>query len=278
MLATSIPGGNEWGFRTSNCETPTLTYGTLLTGNATANGVGAWVSCIGALAEDVYGIQITFTDNNTNATARTAVADIGVDPAGGTAFSAVIPDLIHSQAGGSGLGGVTYYFPLFIKAGSSIGARTTQNVVSGTSRVMIRVFGKPSRPDLIQWGTKVHAIGTKATASSGQALTAGSTNAESAYISLGSPTKLCWWWQVGFGLGNGTVTGLGYHIDLARGDATTKRDIIKNRNYQGGTTETLTAWPDFQGFGLAGPESTIYARGSCSGTALAGHVLAYGLS
>lgn len=278
MLATTIPPGNEWGFRTSNCETPTQTFGTLLTGNATINTVGAWASCISALAEDVYGVLITFTDNNSSTVARSAVNDIGVDPAGGTSFATVISDLISSQAGGAALGGVSYYFPLFIKAGSSIGARTTQNVANATCRVMIRVFGKPSRPDLIQWGTKVHTLGTKASGSTGQALTAGNSNAESAYISLGSPTKPCWWWQVGFGIAQGSTTALGYHIDLARGDATTKRDIVQNRQYQTFATEAMTAWPDGQGYGVAGPESTIYARGSSSGTAQAGHVLAYGLS
>ena len=278
MLANPLPAGNQWGYRTSNCETPTVTFGTSIPGNATANTVGAWTSCITSIAFDIYAIQITITDNNTNATARSSVLDVGIDPAGGTSYTAIISDLIGSQAGGSSLGGMAYYFPLYIKAGARIGARTTQNVASATCRVMIRVYGKPSRPDLIQWGTKVITVGTKETASSGQALTAGNTNAESAYISLGVPTMSCWWWQLGFGITNATTTGLGYQIDLARGDATNKYDIIKNLQFQATTAEAVAKWPDWQGWGPAGPESTIYVRGSCSGTALAGHVLAYGLA
>lgn len=278
MLANPLPVGNSWGFRTSNCETPTLTFGTLLTGNATINTPGAYASCIAALASDIYDVHIIITDNNTSATARTGVVDIGVDPAGGTSFTAVISGLICSQAGGAGIGGMSYRFPLFIKAGSSIGARTTQNVASATCRIMIRVFGKPSRPDLIQWGTRVITVGTKDTASSGQSLTCGNTNAESAYISLGTPTMSCWWWQLGFGIGNATITALGYQIDLARGDATNKHDIIKNMQVNATATEAICKWPYFGGNGVAGPESTMYARGSCSGTAQLGHVLAYGLA
>ena len=277
MLANPLPVGNSWGYRTSNCETPTATYGTLLTGNATVNTPGNWTSCITSLAHDVYAVKIEFTDNNTNATARSAVSDIGIDPSGGTSYTPIINNLIHSQAGGSAIGGVGYNFPLFIPAGARIGARTTQLTASGTCRVMINVYGKPSRPDLIAYGTKIITVGTKLSGSTGQSITCGNSNAESAYISLGVPSITCWWWQLGYGVAASSTTAINYYLDLARGDATTKVDIIKNKRFVTGTTETINAWSDFQGWGTAGPESTIYVRGSASGTAQAAHTLAYGL-
>jgi hypothetical protein len=142
---------------------------------------------------------------------------------------------------------------------------------------MINVYGKPSRPDLIAYGTKIITVGTKLSGSTGQSITCGNSNAESAYISLGVPSITCWWWQLGYGVAASSTTAINYYLDLARGDATTKVDIIKNKRFVTGTTETINAWSDFQGWGTAGPESTIYVRGSASGTAQAAHTLAYGL-
>lgn len=273
--------GLSWGYSTSNFTTPsTSSFGTSITGSGTANVKGSYTQLLSALAEDAYMVYIRITDGNTNATGRDGTVDIGIDPAGGTSYSVLIPDLLASQAGASADGAHIYWFPVRIPAGATVAARTSQSVISATCRVSIAVRGKPSRPDLIPWGTTVTAFGVGAS-SNGTSITPGTSGADGTYVSLGTPSKPHFFWQVGFGINNATTTALGYNIDLARGDGSNKHLIISDAQFIATTTERM--WRlvnDFnEGWAPAGAESTIYVRGSCSGTPVTGcTAIAYGVS
>lgn len=70
---------------------------------------------------------------------------------------------------------------------------------------------------------------------------------------------------------NATTTALNYHIDLAFGDATNKIMIIEDHVFIiPSTVEIVTDSLDGFGYREVPAGSTIYIRGSCSGTAVTG--------
>lgn len=277
--------GNSWAFQVSNLEAPVTpgTAGTAVSiAVSTPNAKGSWAQMLtGAnMAEHCYLINVVAGELGANTFAKDALLDIGIDPAGGTSYTVLIPDLLVSCAAPVQSGGVGYLFPLFIPAGASVAARVSINAATAeTVRVVINVFGKPSRPDLIAFGTYVTAFGITAASSSGTAITPGTSAAEGSYVSLGAPTKPHWWWQVGCGINNAAMTALMYQQDLAAGDATNKDIIIRNSLISTTVTEIIVHPADFIGCARSlGSGSTLYVRSSCSGTPATGFsAAAYGL-
>jgi len=70
-----------------------------------------------------------------------------------------------------------------------------------------------------------------------------------------------------------------YHIDLAYGDATNKTLIIENQKILLSGTAEATARPlDMMSFSDVPAGSTLYVRGTCSGTSVTGfYAKAYGI-
>jgi hypothetical protein len=208
--------------------------GALITASASANVKGATTSCLAgaSVTSDVYGIGITFCGGNASATVRRYLADLMIDPAGGTTWVALINNLYVNSPALTG-GGYRYFFPLFLKAGTSVGLRTQSNVASATMRGAVQLYGKPTRSELIKVGSRVETFGAVTATTSGTAVTPGNAVA-GAYVSLGTTANECWWWQWG-GVGcNDTTQGLNALMgDVAAGDATNKKicaDSITQNN------------------------------------------------
>lgn len=237
----------------------------------------------GEVVNDVYGVFLNFNSGAVSTLAKDIIADIGVDPAGGTSYGVLIPDLLCSSASiGLHRGGVNYYFPIFIRAGSSIACRASvNNATVGTVRVWMRLFGQPRRPDLIKVGQYVTAVGIVSASSRGTTITAGTTS-EGAWTSLGTPTRPHWWWQCGFGVNDGSLTATGiYFLDVGAGASGSQKVILEEQPVSIiGTTEDVSkplicpasSWCDV-------PENVqIWGRMQCSGTADSGlSMAAYGL-
>ena len=225
------PFAPNWQFSTSNALTPAQSPGTSVTpGN---NTKGSWVEILSdtLVTTDCFGIFIMLHANAVSAAARDTIVDIGFDPAGGTSWSVLIPDLLCSCAIGTSGGGqgVCYFFPLFIKAGTALAARASiNNATVGTLLAYVEVYGKPKRPEVMRVGRYVTALGIVAASSRGTAATPGTSGAEGSYVSLGTPTKPHWWWQCGMGVNDGTMTAGAQLVDIAAGDATTKDIILLN--------------------------------------------------
>jgi len=239
---------------------------------------GAYVQLASAanLAWDVYGILLWVVSGNTSATIRDILIDIGIDPAGGTSYAQLggLNDLFCPQASNAVDGGYWMYFPLFIKAGQSVGARA-QSSVATTVRVMARFFGKPSNPHLLRVASYSETIGVSG--NGGTPVTAGNTGAEGAWTSIGTTTRDCWHWILCVGHNVGTTTAIMYFFDLAYGDASNKHLIVENQPHSNpGTAERTGAvrW----GWDWHVPAGgTLYVRGSCSGTAQTTEAVAVGL-
>jgi len=221
-------GANEFNWTVDNFGTNFNYNGfaTAITSGA-ANTKGAITECIAAaaLTEDCYLISINVGGGVAPGSRRNFIADIMVDEAGGTNWSVLIPNLLFHQ-NNMGLG-YHFVFPLFVKAGSSVGARVQCNAPTISPRVGIKLFGKPTHPHLMRYGHTVEAIGVDTTNTLGT-LTGSGTNNWSAWASLGTSVNDNWWWQLGACCTDTTMgvsSGLTM-LELSAGDATNKKQLI----------------------------------------------------
>lgn len=221
---------NEFGWSVDNYG---ATYAETSIGTEAISGgsstKGSAVSCLSGatVAQDVFGMSISFGSGYVTAGIRRWLSDILIDPAGGTSWSVLIANLL---ANGPSFfsGGYNYYFPIYLKSGTSIGFQTQCSTATQALRCAIRVFGKPSRPDLVKVGRKVETFGATTGSSSGTAFTPGS-NAMGSYTSLGTTSGDLWWWQSGgVAFNDTTLNGNAYALDVAAGDASNKKICVNH--------------------------------------------------
>jgi len=265
-------GLSSYGFTYDNWgANPATTPGTSVTpGASNAEGTFTQIASSGNIAQDCYWLYLAMSGGNTSANQKDHLLDIGVDPAGGTSYTAVISNIVcgASASAGSGVNGpVSFLFPFFIKSGSSVAVRIQgNNATAGTVRVSAKFWGQPASPENVPVGQYAETIGT-ITNSQGVSFTPGNA-ADGTWASLGTTTNALWWWQLGVQLSNATSSGNPCYVDLAYGDATNKFQITRLFIYTG-TTE---ASADSFKCNLALPNcfkpvpggSTIYVRGRCS--------------
>jgi hypothetical protein len=193
---------------------------------ATAHTKGTVTPILGPIPTAAYGLAIVLSGGSASGTARNHLVDIRADPLGGSAYQTIIPNLLSSGPS-LYLGGVAYYFPLYQPAGTSFAAASQSSVASAVIRVGLKIFGKPSRPDLVKTGAYVTAVGVTLATSVGTAVTPG-TSVKSAYTELGTLAREHWWWQCGVGNSTGSMAANGVFVDLAGGDASQKVLVIRD--------------------------------------------------
>lgn len=262
-----------WGFAKSNFDTvrPSSSLGTSVT--PAQNAFGSWAQLLtGAnVSQNVRGVLVTFTGTNASTLAKDCVVDIGVDPAGGTSYTTLLPSLLASNCPGvASEPGTSYYFPIAIAAGSSIAARASvNNATVGTVRVQITVFGSPTVTT--RAGTAVQAVGLTAASSAGTAVTPGQA-AEGSWTTMGTLSAESWFFQLGVGLNTGTATGGLLAFDAAEGDGNTM--LITDALYISTAGEVLMQANPLnmvhQVQRTIANGSTIKVRGQCSGVPDAG--------
>jgi hypothetical protein len=178
-----------------------------------------------------------------------ALMDILVDPAGGTSWSRLIDDLLVGGASSivwnstsPGLP-LAYHFPLWIKAGSSIGARIR---VQGTptlsnTRVMAMAAGGNKNPASWWCWQKVESVATFDAANSlGQVVTPGASGSFGSWTNLGSATAAragAAQWAVGTASGSTLAQG-SWRWEFGAGGS-----AIGPCVYKGTTTTESTAQP-----------------------------------
>lgn len=277
-------GAYGWSFSSTGTTRPAAAWGTSITPGNNTYGSYTQVLSGANVAKDVFGILIHINSNATSTAARDTIVTIGVDPAGGTSYTDLIPNLLGSSAAGAisiaGGSGIHYFFPLWIKSGSTVAAKASvNNATVGTLRVRIQVFGLPRDRRNIVVGTKCLAYGITAGSSTGTSVTPGTTN-EGSWTSLGTiaSTDNPWWWQYGMGVNNGTITAVSYGSDLGIGDASNKVIVGEDRIWTGSTAETWSDDGVGQGYYQAKAGDIVYGRSQASGTAITGlSMAAYGV-
>lgn len=206
-----------------------------------SNVMGSYVNVVSALSKDCHGLEIWFGLNGVSATVRDTLCTIGVDPAGGSSYSDLIPNLSASAAAALNAGlGIRYYFPIFIKAGSSIGVKAqVNNATAGSLKVRVLADTQPTDGRLIRSGSFVEAIGATAASSKGTAVTAGGAS-EGSWTLLGTTSKRTWWHQLGYACSSTTFTGAQYAAELAVGDGTNFDILVRDMLVQTTTAEQVS--------------------------------------
>jgi hypothetical protein len=286
-MALFVPQGNDfqWVFSNISATRPgTNGWGFLHTPSATADTFSTYATLVSAadVDYDVYGIYLCFNNGATTNTIRNTLVNIGVDNAGGTSFQTIIPDLIAGSAAplNIGSGGIWYYFPLYIPAGSSIGIQAGSTTTASFSTA-VWLYGKPRRPEAVRTGSYVTAFGaTRGTSWRGTNITPGTTS-EGTLTQIGSATtKSHWWWQAGFAYADASQTLSVLTLDMAAGSSTSLNKIlIQDQLWFVTGAEQISCVPEFPGgYNNVGIGENIYVRMQNSGANDTGaNVIVYGL-
>lgn len=268
---------DNWG------TNPSASIGTSIVPGA-SNSEGSWTQIASSanIANDVYAFYLRIFAGATASSQKDQLFDIGVDPAGGTSYTAIISNLdVGESPALTAAGAREFCFPFFIKAGSSVAVRCQgSNATAGTVRVAVRFYGRPSRPESMPIGQYSETLGS-ISGSAGQSFTPGNAS-DGSWADLGATTRDLWWWQLGYGISNGTITAEYTYIELAWGDASNKNSIFKVMH--GGTTsETcglacqtgMQMWAAYQPVPAG---ANIYVRGRCNNAPDTGyHAVAVGI-
>lgn len=248
---------------------PSATPGTSVTPGA-SNAEGSWTQIASSanIASDVYGFSLQIAAGATSAAQKDHLVDVGVDPAGGTSYTSIIDDIVCGASPAFTVAGIRmFYFPYFIKSGSSVAVRVQgNNATAGTVRAIARFYGAPSVPEAFRTGHYSESLGT-ITGSAGVSFTPGNA-ADGSWVSLGTSARDLWWFQPGYGISNATITAEYTYIEYAWGDASNKRRIFQVMHV--GTTgetvglkmqEHLLPWLAYHPVPAG---STFYVRGRCN--------------
>jgi hypothetical protein len=243
---------------------------TTLTAGGSAHTKGSDTAILAGIAEDCYVITIAFSLGDTTGTIRRQMTDLLIDPSagvgvGGSSWSVAINNIYsNSPSLATGSSAYCYYFPLFLKAGTAVGARVQDVVASATVRFSIRLYGKPNRPELCKVGTKVQTIGATTATTTGVAVTPGTAALGSYSASLGTLTNDAWWWQLGIGSNDTSMSVNRYFFDIAH-DATAKYICAQGIGYSVGSTAeqaAKTAFGEKEPIREAPAGTDVYVRGA----------------
>jgi hypothetical protein len=220
----------DFGFTYDNWgANPSATPGTSVTPGA-SNAEGSWTQIASSanIAQDCYFVALIISNGALATVGKNHLLDVGVDPAGGTSYTAVVSNFVcGSSAGTTGnLAARPLSFPLFIKAGSSVAVRVQgSHSTAGAVRVCAKFYGQPTRPENFPVCSYSETIGT-ITNSNGVSFTPGNA-ADGTWVSLGTTTKPAKWVQLGCQIDNGTMSAHYTYVDLAVGDGSNKRTLIR---------------------------------------------------
>jgi hypothetical protein len=247
---------------------PSATPGTAVT-PGTSSAEGSWTQLLTALAYDLHAFYLQAHAGSVASQNKMHLLDLGIDPAGGSSYTAVLNNLAIGSADALA-NGLThpFFFPLRLPAGATVAARVQGvNATATAVRVMIQGYGQPSGAHLLPVGTTSETIGT-ITSTAGVSFTPGAA-ADGAWQALGTTTKRLWWWQGAFQINSNAISARQTYVDLGVGDATTKRTLCRMMAIATGAEtirETLGArlvWP--ANYCVVPAGSTLYVRGRTAG-------------
>lgn len=192
--------------------------------SGTSNADGTAVTLLSALAHDVHYLTVGFGEFFNNASLVNALADILVDPAGGSSWSSFIDDLVCGFTRATGFGASNasmnqwYCFPVFVKAGSSLGVRVRSNdTVARTGDCTIYAYGDPSRPDMWWCGQKVESLGIDAANSKGADVTGGANDVYGSWTTIGTSGHPYGALQFGVNASDASAVARGYYWQIGYG-------------------------------------------------------------
>lgn len=249
---------------------PASAWGTSLTpGN---NSFPAYTEILSDIAHECFAIEIFINSQDNNSIARNLLVTIGIDHSGGTTYTDCEINYLLGTGATSYLlgGGISYYFPLYVPAGSAIAAKASvNNATVGTCRVGVKLSGRPTDPELVRAGAYVDTFGAVTASSQGTSITSGEAS-DGAWTEMtsGITTKPYWFFQLGMGCSDTTMTDLGYRSDLSIGDASNKEIFATDLIFNSSGRESLTNYlqPIHNYICDIPLGQRIYTRMQCTGT------------
>lgn len=198
-------------------------------GTAVATGTngakGSWVSIISSgLSRPACGIWARIILVASSGQLGKATCDIGIDYAGGTSFSVLVPDWLVGSAGDGITTGHWAYFPLHIPAGATLGARVAH--IRSTA-VTTRVLIVPSAFPLYPWSTYPGQYATTFGVSGvdGTTVTPGNS-VWGSWVQIGGATSRPYrWWILGHQSGTATMSTTSKVHEVAFGTSTDKTTL-----------------------------------------------------
>lgn len=272
MLYTGLPNHFNWQVNNFSDTFPGNAAGTTLTADGSSHTKGSDTAVLTGIAHDAYAMAITVNVGNTDTVIRRQMIDLLIDPAAGvgnagSSWSTLINNLYCNSPSLNANGfGFRFHFPLYIKAGTAIGARVQDVVGGATCRFSIQLFGKPTRPDLLHVGNVVETLGATTASTSGVAVTPGNASWGSYSASLGQLTRPAWFWQLGLGSSDTTMGATAYWWDIAE-DATSKYTCASMITYStsGSETAVKTEFGQYYPVHAAAAGQDVYVRGYSNG-------------
>ncbi|MCI0349062.1 MAG: hypothetical protein L0Z53_06515 [Acidobacteriales bacterium] len=244
----------------------TATIGTAVTTGAASSTKGADATLIASTAFETYWVRIIATGYAAVATNSRGCLDIwtGTDPE-----EVIIPNLLFGGcaciSGSARIGAKSWEFPLYIPAGTAVGARAAGDRVSTAVHVAIFLFGGDALPPF-RVGRKVTTYGIT-TVPNGTSVTPGASGAEGTFTEIvASTTEDHFAFLPSYQLGGDTTQSNNrLFVDIGAG-AATEEEILQSAIFISSGDEScmnLPIWPAFHDV----PSGTRLAmRASNSGT------------
>lgn len=156
--------------------------------SATPHVKGSWVSQITTANFDVYFVAVLIADSFVSTADSRTLADIGYDPAGGTSYTVVVPNILVGGASSAVFSPKTFYCPVFIPKGSQIATRIQSVVVSNSVRIgLVLVGGLHADQERPHRGA-IQDYGTNTATSGGTAMADAAIDTKGAWTQLGADT------------------------------------------------------------------------------------------
>lgn len=238
-------------FRFANCTdsftglggsaVPASQHGqTFVAGNTNADGTVS--TLLSALAHDVHFLVVGIGGISATGANSNALIDILSDPAGGTSWGSFIDDLACGFTpilGTSAALNSWYYFPIYIKAGTSLAvrARTAHTGDITTGMIAAYAFGNPTRPGMWWCGSKVETLGAAPASSAGSTIPPGTSSNWGSWTSVGTSSGRYGSLSIGINGTDASALGVGYIAQL--GINSSQIAGIPNFYFQVSTNEVM---------------------------------------
>lgn len=240
--------------------------GPLITASATPHTKGPWTSAIATTSFDTFIAGVTIYGAATSGADTAMLVDIGYDPAAGTTYTAVIPNILAGGTPSTSLSGSRrqYWFPVFIPKGSQVAARCQALIASDQAIVGIRLIGGKNRSNPWPHRGAIQDYGASTATSNGTGMANAAADTKGAWTQLGADTTrrhsgLC---LATSPVGN-NLTGARFYVDIGLDPAggTSYEVVIPDVETTQSASEESSSWTD--------PMSALLSIDIPSGAAIA---------
>lgn len=268
-MSLLVPLVNTWGFQYQNEAGGSTTPGTLVT-PGTSGSEGSWTQLVatGDITADIHYLVMQVCNGSINATQKDHLFDIGYSQDGGTTWREIISDVNAGASIVGGQGGRQFHFPARIPVGSAVAARIKGSAsTANTVRVLLQLFGRPSRPELWRPYGSYESVGISGSA--GTSFTPGNASWGS-WTLLGTTGFENFWFQTGLGISTTTMNAEATRVQMAVGNGT-NYVVINDLIVQTTSAEAIGSPLCAACTRYVKPGSSLYVRGFCSGAPASGY-------